>query len=166
MAEAAGLTYAAATQGRDYRHTTGTLTFGPGRLRHTITVPIINDGAEEEPELFQIWMQRVKETDRRIRGPGRAARVVIDRSDYPLVSLWDAEGVEGEDMVFTVALSKATGADVTVDWTVDFWRGSTADAADFETMSGTATVAAGSREATFTVATADDADDEEDETFL
>ena len=111
-------------------------------------------------------MQRVKETDRRIRGPGRAARVVIDRSDYPLVSLWDAEGVEGEDMVFTVALSKATGADVTVDWTVDFWRGSTADAADFETMSGTATVAAGSREATFTVATADDAADEEDETFL
>ena len=166
VAEAAGLTYAAATQGRDYRHTTGTLTFGPGRLRHTITVPIINDGAEEEPELFQIWMQRVKETDRRIRGPGRAARVVIDRSDYPLVSLWDAEGVEGEDMVFTVALSKATGADVTVDWTVDFWRGSTADAADFETMSGTATVAAGSREATFTVATADDAADEEDETFL
>ena len=166
VAEAAGLTYAAATQGRDYRHTTGTLTFGPGRLRHTITVPIINDGAEEEPELFQIWMQRVKETDRRIRGPGRAARVVIDRSDYPLVSLWDAEGVEGEDMVFTVALSKATGADVTVDWTVDFWRGSTADAADFETMSGTATVSAGSREATFTVATADDAADEEDETFL
>ena len=166
VAEAAGLTYAAATEGRDYRHTTGTLTFGPGRLRHTITVPIINDGAEEEPELFQIWMQRVKETDRRIRGPGRAARVVIDRSDYPLVSLWDAEGVEGEDMVFTVALSKATGADVTVDWTVDFWRGSTADAADFETMSGTATVAAGSREATFTVATADDTADEEDETFL
>ena len=166
VAEAAGLTYAAATEGRDYRHTTGTLTFGPGRLRHTITVPIINDGAEEEPELFQIWMQRVKETDRRIRGPGRAARVVIDRSDYPLVSLWDAEGVEGEDMVFTVALSKATGADVTVDWTVDFWRGSTADAADFETMSGTATVAAGSREATFTVATADDAANEEDETFL
>ena len=166
VAEAAGLTYAAATQGRDYRHTTGTLMFGPGRLRHTITVPIINDGAQEEPELFQIWMQRVKETDRRIRGPGRAARVVIDRSDYPLVSLWDAEGVEGEDMVFTVALSKATGADVTVDWTVDFWRGSTADAADFETMSGTATVAAGSREATFTVATADDAANEEDETFL
>ena len=166
VAEAAGLTYAAATEGRDYRHTTGTLTFGPGRLRHTITVPIINDGAQEEPELFQIWMQRVKETDRRIRGPGRAARVVIDRSDYPLVSLWDAEGVEGEDMVFTVALSRATGADVTVDWTVDFWRGSTADAADFETMSGTATVAAGSREATFTVATADDAADEEDETFL
>ena len=166
VAEAAGLTYAAATEGRDYRHTTGTLTFGPGRLRHTITVPITNDGAQEEPELFQIWMQRVKETDRRIRGPGRAARVVIDRSDYPLVSLWDAEGVEGEDMVFTVALSRATGADVTVDWTVDFWRGSTADEADFETMSGTATVAAGSREATFTVATADDDADEEDETFL
>ena len=166
VAEAAGLTYAAATEGRDYRHTTGTLTFGPGRLRHTITVPITNDGAQEEPELFQIWMQRVKETDRRIRGPGRAARVVIDRSDYPLVSLWDAEGVEGEDMVFTVALSRATGADVTVDWTVDFWRGSTADAADFETMSGTATVAAGSREATFTVATADDDADEEDESFL
>ena len=166
VAEAAGLAYAAATQGRDYRHTTGTLTFGPGRLRHTITVPIINDGAQEEPELFQIWMQRVKETDRRIRGPGRAARVVIDRSDYLLVSLWDAQGVEGEGLVFTVALSKATGADVTVDWTVDLRPGSTADAADLETMSGTATVAAGSREATFTVATADDAADEEDETFL
>ena len=164
--EAAALTYAAATEGADYRHKTGTLTFGPGAQRHTITVPLINDGAEEERELFQVWLVRKKETDRRILDPGRPARVVIRRSDYPLVSLWDAEGVEGEDMVFTVALSKATGADVTVDWTVDFWRGSTADAADFETMSGTATVAAGSREATFTVATADDAADEEDETFL
>ena len=49
VAEAAGLTYAAATEGRDYRHTTGTLTFGPGRLRHTITVPIITTARRRSP---------------------------------------------------------------------------------------------------------------------
>ena len=164
-AEAAGLTYAAATEGMDYRRTTGTVTLGPEAPQQTITVPIVNDGAEEEPELFQVWLTRRKETDRRIRSPGRPARVVIRRSDYPLASLWDAQDVEGGDMVFTVSLSKATGADVTVDWTVFFRAGDTADEADFGTMSGTATVAAGSREGTFRVPMVDDTADEEDETF-
>ena len=164
-AEAAGLTYAAATEGMDYRRTTGTVTLGPEAPQQTITVPIVNDGAEEEPELFQVWLTRRRETDRRIRSPGRPARVVIRRSDYPLASLWDAQDVEGGDMVFTVSLSKATGADVTVDWTVFFRAGDTADEADFGTMSGTATVAAGSREGTFRVPMVDDTADEEDETF-
>ncbi len=83
-----------------------------------------------------------------------------------LVSVWDAQAEEGEDMTFTVQLSKTTGTDVTADWTASIERGDTAAAADLgSTTRGTVTVAAGSRTGTFNVATADDATDEENETF-
>ena len=86
--------------------------------------------------------------------------------ELTLVSVWDAQAGEGEDMTFTVRLSKTTGTDVTADWTASIERGDTAAAADLgSTTRGTVTVAAGSRTGTFSVATADDATDEENETF-
>ncbi len=86
--------------------------------------------------------------------------------ELTLVSVWDAQAGEGEDMTFTVWLSKTTGTDVTADWTASIERGDTAAAADLgSTTRGTVTVAAGSRTGTFSVATADDATDEENETF-
>ena len=86
--------------------------------------------------------------------------------ELTLVSVWDAQAREGEDMTFTVWLSKTTGTDVTADWTASIERGDTAAAADLgSTTRGTVTVAAGSRTGTFNVATADDATDEENETF-
>ena len=86
--------------------------------------------------------------------------------ELPLVSVWDAQAGEGEDMTFTVWLSKTTGTDVTADWTASIESGDTAAAADLgSTTRGAVTVAAGSRTGTFSVATADDATDEENETF-
>ena len=86
--------------------------------------------------------------------------------ELTLVSVWDAQAGEGEDMTFTVRLSKTTGTDVTADWTASIESGDTAVAADLgSTTRGTVTVAAGSRTGTFSVATADDATDEENETF-
>ena len=86
--------------------------------------------------------------------------------ELTLVSVWDAQAGEGEDMTFTVWLSKTTGTDVTADWTASIESGDTAAAADLgSTTRGTVTVAAGARTGTFSVATADDATDEENETF-
>ena len=78
--------------------------------------------------------------------------------ELPLVSVWDAQAGEGEDMTFTVWLSKTTGTDVTADWMASIESGDTAAAADLgSTTRGAVTVAAGSRTGTFSVATADDA---------
>ena len=65
--DALQLTYAAATEGTDYQRTTGTLTFRPGAQRRTITVPLVDDGAEEERELFQVRRRRRTSTPSRRR---------------------------------------------------------------------------------------------------
>ena len=94
------------------------------------------------------------------------ATYTVTVPELTLVSVWDAQAGEGEDMTFTVWLSKTTGTDVTADWTASIESGDTAAAADLgSTTRGTVTVAAGSRTGTFSVATADDATDEENETF-
>ena len=164
-AEAAALTYAAATEGADYRRSTGTLTFGPGAQRRTITVPLIDDGAEEERELFQVWLVRQQETDSRIRGPGRPARVVIEKSDLPVLSVGDAQATEGDPVEFTVRLSPASGREVTVDWAASAESGDTAGAGDFTAANGALTFTAGQRSKTVRVATTGDSAAEEDETF-
>ena len=167
--EAAARRYAAAAAGEDYTHTTGTLRFRPGVPRQTITVPIFDDGADEERELFQVWLRRPKELDRRIRLPGRPGRVVIDDDDGPpALSVADARAVEGAGVPFMVTLSAAAAADVTASWTATVERGDTAKFDDFEDLSaatGTLTVTAGRTAATVTVATQADANDEDDETF-
>ena len=165
VAEAAALTYAAATEGADYRRTTGTLTFGPGAQRRTITVPLVDDGAEEDRELFQVWLVRRKETDRRIQNPGRPGRVVIEASDVPVVSVGDAQATEGDPVEFTVRLSPASGREVTVDWAASAEPGDSAGAGDFTAANGALTFTAGERSKTVRVATTGDSAAEDDETF-
>ena len=165
VVEAAALTYAAATEGTDYRRTTGTLTFRPGAQRRTITVPLVDDGAEEERELFQVWLVRRKETDRRIQDPGRPGRVVIEASDVPVVSVGDAQATEGDPVEFTVRLSPASDREVTVDWAASAEPGDSAGAGDFTAANGALTFTAGQRSKTVRVATTGDSAAEEDETF-
>ena len=165
VAEAAALTYAAATEGTDYRRTTGTLTFRPGAQQRTITVPLVDDGVEEERELFQVWLVRRKETDRRIQDPGRPGRVVIEASDLPVVSVGHAQATEGDPVEFTVRLDPASGKQVTVDWAASAEPGDSAGAGDFTAANGALTFTAGQRSKTVTVATTGDSAAEDDETF-
>ena len=94
------------------------------------------------------------------------ATYTVTVPELTLVSVWDAQAGEGEEMTFTVRLSKTTGTNVTVDWTALIESGDTAAAEDLgSTTRGTVTIAAGSRTGTFRVATVDDTTDEENETF-
>ena len=45
-----------ATQGQDYGHTAGTLTFGPGETSKTFQIPIINDTIAEPPESVNLQL--------------------------------------------------------------------------------------------------------------
>jgi hypothetical protein len=48
-----------AVQPGDYTETDNTLTFAPGQMSHTFTVPIVDDSVPEDPELFHVSMSNV-----------------------------------------------------------------------------------------------------------
>ncbi len=84
----------------------------------------------------------------------------------PLLSVADANGTEGGSITFTATLSAASGKTVTATWTASVESGDTAASGDLTgTLTGTLTFAAGELTKTFTVATAEDMTDENDETF-
>ena len=84
--------------------------------------------------------------------------------DQVTASVGNAAANEGNAVSFTVTLSAARSADVTLNWATS--NGSATAPADYTaTSSGTVTVTAGQTTATFTVQTANDALDENDETF-
>ena len=84
----------------------------------------------------------------------------------PTLSIADAEATEGDNVTFTATLSAAAAADVTATWTASIVSGNTAVAADLgTTKTGTVRVTAGNTTGTFTVPTAEDTADEENETF-
>ena len=84
----------------------------------------------------------------------------------PLLSVADASGTEGGNITFTATLSAASAKTVTATWTASVASGDTATSGDLTgTLTGTLTFAAGDLTKTFTVATAEDTTDENDETF-
>ena len=84
----------------------------------------------------------------------------------PTLSVADAEADEGEAMTFSVTLSEAATDAVTATWTASIESGDTAVAAELgSTTTGPVSIAAGATMTTFTVTTAEDSTDEDDETF-
>ena len=91
-----------------------------------------------------------------------------DSGTLPELSVADAAAAEGSAVTFTVTLSAAAAADVTATWTASLGTVDTAKPVDFTDLSAateTVTVTAGDTMAMFTVATAQDATDEDNETF-
>ena len=97
----------------------------------------------------------------------RTYTVTVTRAaELPELSVANAAAAEGDDVTFTVTLSPAATEDVTATWTASIGSGDTAVAADLgSTTTGTLTFTAGDTEERFTVATAEDELDEENETF-
>ena len=85
----------------------------------------------------------------------------ITRSELRVVD--DVSAEEGEDLTFTVELSPASTATVTVDWATS--EGTATSGTDFPAGSGTLTFAPGVTEQTFTVATTEDMTVENHETL-
>ena len=98
------------------------------------------------------------------------AEILPAETALPTLSVADANADEGNAVEFTVTLSEAAAADVTVTWTASLETGDTAETGDFTDLSaatGTLTFSASTSQttATFTVATAQDSTDEANETF-
>ena len=148
----------------DFTATAGTLTFDPGATQQTFTVATTEDTLDEDDETFTVTLSNPSNAT--LSAAATAGGTIEDDDDAPTVSVADASASEGDAASFTATLSAASGKQVSATWTASIETGDTASAADLTgTLSGTLSFAAGETEQTFTVATAEDALDEEDETF-
>ncbi len=153
-----------AEAGKDYTAASGALTFDAGDTSEPVRVGLLDDDDPEDVERFQLVLSR---PDNATIADSIGVGTIVD--DEGLVRIL----VDGPDPVreaadasaaFTVRLSRAAEADVTVDYaTADV----TATAGDDYTAaaSSTLTFAAGDTSKQVSVTVLDDDDEEETETF-
>ena len=153
---------ATATQPADYTTTSGTLTFTPGQVTKTVSVPVVGDTIDEIDETFVVNLTvPVNVTIADNQGVG----TVTDDDPLPSITINDVSLTEATaNMTFTVTLSGASGKTVTVDYaTAD---GTATSPADYTSAAGTVSFAPGIITRTFTVPIVGDTLDEFDETLL
>ena len=146
--------------GADLEATAGTLTFPPGTQALTVTVPLTDDDIDETEESFELVLASpVHATFGDRVGAGR----IRDDDDPPELSLAAATAREGENAVFAVTLTAASGFEVTVSYATS--EGTANAPGDFAATSGVLTFAPGTVRRTVSVSLDDDALDEPSETF-
>ena len=144
----------------DFAATSGVLTFPPGTVERTISVPIADDALDEVQETFDLALSTpVNATV----STGTATGTIEDNDDAPLVSVADAFAEEGESVEFIVELSAASGRTVRVSYgTAD---DSAVATADYESVTGELTFAPGTTRGTVSVTLIEDELDEPEEVF-
>ena len=144
---------------------TGTVTVAIGDTDATITVATVADTTVEVNETFTVTLSGVS-SNAQLSSTAATAQGTINNDDLATVSVADAEGDEDEGVEFTLTLSAAAPADVTVDWTASIESGDSASTADLATTkTGTVTITKGDTTKRFTVPVNDDTTDEPDQTF-
>ena len=155
-----------ATAGSDYVSKSGTLKFIPGvsgTRTKTISVTIIGDQVQEQDELFTVRLSNVTTNAKVVKGLGIGK---IDNDDglqqvVPQITIAAATDtvVEGSSITFTLSAIPAPAESISVNVSVSggtsFLSGS---------PPSSVTIAAGTRSASFSLATEDDAEDEPDAT--
>ena len=151
----------AATLNSDFRDLTssaGTKSFTLGTVPRTITIPIINDTAREDDEVFIFRVQ--------ILGPGGSTvnvPITIEKNDQPPASLSispasNVQITEGGTQIFTVTLNPVSAQTVTVKCSsVD---GGAEAPEDYTEVDETLTFAPGETAKTCSLVTIDDQVDE------
>ena len=157
-----------ATAGADYTTESDILNFAPGATVRTISVPILDDALDEPAETFMVTLSNPSHD---IALDNRTAVVTItDNDDPPTLTMADVSQSEQlTELVFTVALSAASGQTVTVDYAT---QPGTAAAntncptcGSYNHVSGTLTFAPDVTEQRVTVVVRDDIEEAVDNVF-
>lgn len=124
----------------DYQATSGDLTFAPGQVTKTVSVPIVGTTIYEHNETFTLNLSNpTNATLARATATGTIVNVV----PAPVVSISDAV-ISGsgasENAVFTVSLSAPSGVTTTVNFATADGTATVADN-DYQPLSGTVTFA-------------------------
>ena len=145
----------------DFTAASGTLTFAANETSKTVSVATAEDSDGEENETFTLTLS--SPTNGTLGDATATGTIVDDDGSLPTISVSDASATEGDAVGFTVSLSAASGEQVTVQYATS--DGTAESATDFTAASGTLTFAANETSKTVSVATAEDSDGEENETF-
>jgi hypothetical protein len=149
-----------AIAGQDYQAVSGVLSFTAGVRSLVIQVPILGDLLNEADETFTVQLSNPVNASL-----SRATATGIIRNDDPLpsVSVGNADAFEGFDAVFQVQLSTASGQAVTINYNTV--SGSATAGVDFQNVSGSLTIPAGSTTGEIRVPLIFDTNNEGAETF-
>ncbi len=153
-----------AASGIDYTAlTAGTLTFNPGDTSKTIDVTVTGDTVDEPDETVVLRLSSATNAAFSSGQTTIAGTGSIEDDDPPTLSIGDATAAEGELATFSLRLSSAHDANVTVTATTA--DGTARSPSDYTHTTRTLTISAGDLGATFAVPTASDTLVEGDETF-
>ena len=153
-----------AQAGSDYTAASGTLTFGPGELVKTFSIPITDDGSIETDETINVTLSSA--SGESTLGTLSTGLVTIQDDDTPTPVMLSpatlAVNEAGTSLIFTVSRA-LTGTAGSVSYATT--AGTAAAGSDFTSASGSVTFAAADTSKTFTVALLNDADLESPESF-
>ncbi|WP_293776083.1 Calx-beta domain-containing protein [uncultured Oxalicibacterium sp.] len=150
-----------AMAGSDYTAISGTLTFAPGEITKTITVPITDDTLSEGSETFNVNLTGA--TNATI-SDNQGVGTIVDNDVAPSLTINDVSVNEAAGTAtFTVTLSAVSGQSVTVNYASA--DGTATAGNDYGSVNGTLTFAPGETTKTITVQINNDAVHEGDETF-
>lgn len=156
-----------ATAGQDYTATSGTLTFAPGTTSQVVNVVVLGDSTVESNETFTVTLSNVSGAT---IGTATATGTIVNDDvapTLPTVSIANASVIEGNsgssNMGFTVTLSKASTAPITVNYATA--NGTALAGQDYTAASGTITFAPGVVSQIINVGVSGDTTVESTETF-
>ncbi len=143
----------------DYTPSKTTVNFAEYETRKTVNVSILPDNIVEPDETFSV---NLSNPSAGVILDGQGVGTILD-DEVPEFSVNDAQGTEGENIVFTVTRGGNTAVRATVD--VNTVADSATEDVDYSNVTGQVVFAENETEQTVTVATIDDDDVEGDETF-
>ena len=149
--------------GTDYMTLSGSVTIEAGLTTATIDVKTIDDGILEDSETVIVTLTGTSDSD--VTATGSATVTIVD-DDLAKVSIAANDSGAAEpnnDGQFTVTMTAASDKDTTINYTV---AGTAADGSDYNALSGSVVIAAGSKTATIDVETIDNAILEDAETVI
>ena len=148
----------------DFALVSGRLTFPPGEVLATVSVPLVVDGLDEYDEEF--WLRLGGAVGGTI-ADGTATGVIEDIDPEPALELRPAEAIEGDYLIFGLHLDAVSGRTITASYTTDDTIANTDALAgeDYVTAAGTLTIRPGTPAVTVTVQSLDDQLPEPSETF-
>ena len=153
-----------AVTGADFQATSGTLSFAPGELTKTISVPIFDDTLNEFTETFFLNLHQPVNA---VITKGQGTGSIVDSDPVPTVTVNNVSVLEGNSGTtqanFVVALSSPSGKLIRLTYsTADM----SATAGDYQGLLGfPLNIAAGSPSASISILVNGDTTVEPDETF-
>jgi hypothetical protein len=153
-----------ATAPSDYAATSGTLTFAPGSVVASFSVPLAADGLDEPEETFAVTLSAPSGA---VLGDAQAVGTIHDNDKGPTVTIDSVTLPEGTcsptAATFTVTLSGATSFPASVDYAT--FDETATGGSDYVPVAGTLSFAPGTTAGTISVPITADLADENDESF-